>query len=526
VISTLKPEVVYVPAIFREIRVGRIRVPSFQRGYVWREDQALSLLDSVREGYPIGSLLFWRASNDAMRTELSEDIPFPHPDVQGEVNFVLDGMQRISTLFGAFHRPTWSSDDSDSFAVVYDLATRDFLPIKDATDACINLRSLFEPRAMLAEQARLAELANGDALVDESLELHRAFQNYLVPIVTIGEHDAGKVVEIFERVNSTGTSLGAVDFMRALTWSSDFDLTNELQVLADRVVDLGFIVPTDTLAKCVALRMGIVPKSDEMIFLRRSEPQELRDAVESIGGAVATVAMYLSDKIGLGSYDFVPYEGQWQIMVSAAATLGSDQDLPDWFERWYWRTGFSEAFFGRPDKTIASDVESVCADITQPLHPHFSLSTDGLARRAMIKGKALAMTMYAAMASRPPHSVYTGVELDPWYFLRGYDLRTLGPVFSKEELASCIVPRPRSDKLITNVVLLGPDDHIGRSATGGVRDAIRALATTADGRAALESQFIAGDGLSAVLAGDCSGFLRDRGERLVSLAKTLSNEGS
>src|SRR3954462_7856987 len=100
-----KPEVVYLPAIFRSIRSGETRAPAFQRGFVWKPPQIFELLESVYKSYPIGSLLLWQVDQSIMRTDLSGSVPFPHPPVTGLVDFVLDGMQRISTLYGAFHSP-------------------------------------------------------------------------------------------------------------------------------------------------------------------------------------------------------------------------------------------------------------------------------------------------------------------------------------------------------------------------------------------------------------------------------------
>lgn len=39
---------------------GEIRIPAFQRGFVWEMDRVAYLLDSIYKGYPFGSLLFWR----------------------------------------------------------------------------------------------------------------------------------------------------------------------------------------------------------------------------------------------------------------------------------------------------------------------------------------------------------------------------------------------------------------------------------------------------------------------------------
>jgi hypothetical protein len=85
------PEVQYLPALFRRVRNGELRIPAFQRGFVWTEEKILSLLDSVYRGYPIGSLLLWKVSEPILKIETREDIPFPDVDTKFPMSFVLDG---------------------------------------------------------------------------------------------------------------------------------------------------------------------------------------------------------------------------------------------------------------------------------------------------------------------------------------------------------------------------------------------------------------------------------------------------
>jgi len=45
------------------IKRGEIKVPQFQRRFVWKDEQALNLLDSIASNYPVGSLLLWKTNN-------------------------------------------------------------------------------------------------------------------------------------------------------------------------------------------------------------------------------------------------------------------------------------------------------------------------------------------------------------------------------------------------------------------------------------------------------------------------------
>lgn len=515
-----RPEVLYLPAIFREIRAGRIRVPAFQRGFVWRRQQALALLDSVRRSYPVGSLLFWHVDQSAMRTDKSGDLPFPHPDAAGSVDFILDGMQRLSALYGAFHAPAHGTEDE--FAVAYDLRTSRFLPIPDATESCIDLRTLFAPRALLDEQARLVQLAEGEALVDAAVDLQRTFQEYLLPVVRIGARSPKEVVEIFERVNSTGTRLSAVDFMRALTWSDEFDLTAQIQRLADVPELYGFNIPQDTLAKCIALAMDVVPRSDEMIRLREQPADALLRAAERTRKALVRVGAFLKESLGILSYDFVPYEGQFLTLVCAVTGLSERAPLPNWMVQWFWKTGFSESFFGRPDQTIAKNAWEIRESPNGRPEEHFNLDKARLRTRSVRKGAALPMSVYAALALGPARSVLSGMEIPPSELVDGYDFRSIATVFSGEELTGSIDPPPNSDKLISNVVLLSRDERRVRWDPREIRAHILALGDTVQGRFALASQCVDEACLDALSRANCEAFLRARAGALAHMARRLS----
>ena len=88
--------------ILDEVLRGQIRIPAFQRGFVWEPDRVAYLMDSIYKRYPFGSLLFWR-TREPLKVE--RDLgPFqlPDPKVDYPVDYVLDGQQRITSIFGVF----------------------------------------------------------------------------------------------------------------------------------------------------------------------------------------------------------------------------------------------------------------------------------------------------------------------------------------------------------------------------------------------------------------------------------------
>src|SRR5579884_1017632 len=95
-------ETITIREILDQIQRGQIRVPAFQRGFVWEPDRVAYLMDSIYKRYPFGSLLFWRTKE---KLKVERDLgPFqlPEPKADYPIDYVLDGQQRVTAIFGVF----------------------------------------------------------------------------------------------------------------------------------------------------------------------------------------------------------------------------------------------------------------------------------------------------------------------------------------------------------------------------------------------------------------------------------------
>ena len=69
-------------------------VPAFQREYVWKRKDAKNLIDSLIKDYPTGTMLTW-TTNDPPELKGKHK----YDSRQGSVKIILDGQQRITTLY-------------------------------------------------------------------------------------------------------------------------------------------------------------------------------------------------------------------------------------------------------------------------------------------------------------------------------------------------------------------------------------------------------------------------------------------
>lgn len=83
-----------IGVILSSIDMGRMALPEFQRGYVWNREQVRGLMHSLYRKHPVGSLLVWVTATDSAKARGDGEL------APGTVELLLDGQQRITTLYG------------------------------------------------------------------------------------------------------------------------------------------------------------------------------------------------------------------------------------------------------------------------------------------------------------------------------------------------------------------------------------------------------------------------------------------
>lgn len=80
--------------LLSDIRKRDLVLPEFQREFVWSREQAKQLMVSLWKGYPVGSLLLWKTDDPPELKNMQE-----LPERLGTVQVILDGQQRLTTLY-------------------------------------------------------------------------------------------------------------------------------------------------------------------------------------------------------------------------------------------------------------------------------------------------------------------------------------------------------------------------------------------------------------------------------------------
>jgi len=186
-LSEITPSSPKIDRIVSRIEEGDIKIPAFQRGFIWDQEQVIELLDSIYRDYPIGSILLWNSNERLRSTRNVAGYLMPDREPNYPVNYVLDGQQRISTIYAIFGKNKTEDPDikyrinTEIFDIYFDLDEKVFLSKDSLNENHRNLKlsTLLNAGEFINE---IKEYSSGHR--DIAVDLQSKFQNYEVPIIT------------------------------------------------------------------------------------------------------------------------------------------------------------------------------------------------------------------------------------------------------------------------------------------------------------------------------------------------------
>lgn len=172
--------------IIDKITSGEIRIPSFQRGFVWEEDDVAFFMDSLFKGYPIGAVLLWRTKEKLVNERNLGHFLLPEPTKDYPVDYVLDGQQRLTSIFSVFQTELTPIDDptwKDIYYLIGNNKTHQdlqFIPLKRED---VNLQKHFPIKSLFdSVQYRKATDILDDVKKAEIDKLQETFKEVDIPV--------------------------------------------------------------------------------------------------------------------------------------------------------------------------------------------------------------------------------------------------------------------------------------------------------------------------------------------------------
>lgn len=435
--AELTPTAQKIDKIIKRIDEGDIKIPAFQRGYVWKQDQVIALLESIVSEYPIGSVLLWKTDEKLNSSRNIAGYKIPERDELYPVNYALDGQQRMASIYGVFSQELEQENDDtgynpnpDLFEIYYDFEQNFFIDKNSIASyqSSICLRDLLNVTTLIGALKELDEKHHAEAQ-----ELASQFLNYEIPVVTIENRSRDDVGIIFERINNTGTKLSALDLMTAWTWTDDFHLLESCNELLENLEEKGFgNVKHKTLLQIIS---AIIQNSTVSKNIINLSGEQVRDNWVRISENIRKSIDFLSTDIKCMNIDFLPFAQQLIPIAKffdLIETPNSEQLKA--MRQYFWKTSFSTRYStGQTSAKMDSDIERLMklkeGDLKVFDDYQYTASVASLKNTKFSKGNATTRALLLLMAQQEPLDLIKNQKIDIGKSLAKYNRKEYHHVF-------------------------------------------------------------------------------------------------
>lgn len=353
-----------IDTILDRIDLGDIALPEFQRGYVWNREQVRSLMHSLYRRHPVGGLLVWVTKTENAEARGDGKLS------QGTVELLLDGQQRITSLYGIVRGrpPAFFDGNAQVFSGLYfsldDEIFEFYAPLKMRGNALwINVTDLmhkgvgeYVQRIVGTPelQANLTTYINRLTTVEgiRNIDLH-------IEQVTGEDKTVDIVADIFNRVNSGGTKLSKGDLALAKICAAWPQARDEMKKRLDKWHQAGFDFRLEWLLRSVnALITG------EAMFtaLKDVDTPRFSEGLSRAEKRVDTLLNLISSRLGLDHDQVLGSRYSFPVLARYLNERGGN--LADYKERdkllyWYVHSFLWGRYAGSTETVLNQDLRLI-----------------------------------------------------------------------------------------------------------------------------------------------------------------------
>ena len=476
--------------ILKEVNVGKIQLPDFQRGWVWDDNRIRGIIASVAKSFPIGAIMLLETGN--------ENIKFKAKPVEGVFNvndikpdmLILDGQQRITSLYQAiitnkvvstrnakgYEIKRWYyidmikalDTDTDLEEAIFSIGENRIITENIGRNIVLDLsteenefKNLMYPVSMIDEysewRTKFTEFwdYNKEKVKfwnDFEKEIIKGFNGYSVPVIIMKKSNPKEAVcQVFEKVNTGGVSLTVFELLTASYASDEFDLKDdwikirndfkEYKVLNNTsntdVIQAITLYSTynkriDAIISCSDNIPVVSAKRKEMLNLTLEDYVKYRD--ELVSGFIKA-AKILNENNIYNARD-LPYTTQLIPMAAILVKLGSkinNVGNKNNFMRWFWCGVFGELYGSANETRYALDMTQVTEWIenntTEPITIYDANFSPSRLHTLRTRNSAAYKGVYAIMMGDNIRDWLSATKIDfSTYYSESIDIHHIFPV--------------------------------------------------------------------------------------------------
>ena len=357
--------------VMSAIEFGTLKIPQFQRDFVWPREKSAKLIDSILKGFPVGTFILWKTKEQLRFVKEIGGQALP-PTPKGDYSQqVLDGQQRLTSLYAACKGLTIIRDERpDDFREIFVDLDADSGDDAEAPLVAITPQGDIASVETDGRCVRLVDLLDGEFKLLANLNAGRrkrlqAYQKrlhtYQFSVILIQDAPIDVATEIFTRINVSGQPLSVFEIMVAKTYDHEtgFDLAERYKALRTRLeaVDYGTISPPALLQLAGLLMVGQCQKQD----ILRLNTTEFRKTWPRVEDAVESACDYFRSYFRIPVSKLLPYAA---LIVPFGYYFAKSDREPrgeqrKWMRELFWRISLSGRYTSAVETKLAVDIKRV-----------------------------------------------------------------------------------------------------------------------------------------------------------------------
>lgn len=350
-------------SLMDDISSGRLKVPQFQREFVWEIRKSAGLLDSIVKGYPVGSFIFWKTRERLRSVKNIGNLNLPETARGDYVNFVLDGQQRITSLFAALkgEKIIRENGKEEDFSEI-------FIDLEAEEDEEI-ITTEIEGKEK-TQLIKLTDLLYGGitflnqypSKYHKKLEEYKKrIESYNYSVIQVGDVPIDVASEIFTRVNVGGKPLSVFEIMVAKTYDyeKDFDLSERFDKLIGSLKNVNY----ETISNATVLQIAalILLKECKRKIILNLDKEKFIELWPSVADAIERTVDYFRDYYRIPVSQLLPYNA---LVVPFAYFFYHHNDRPTgdkqrYLQDFFWRVSLAGRYSSAVESKLAQDIKKI-----------------------------------------------------------------------------------------------------------------------------------------------------------------------
>lgn len=367
--------------LIHEIESGVIKIPKFQRDFVWSLEKTAGLLDSILKGYPIGTFILWQTSERLNDIKNIGNVDLPDTSDGTKIQYVLDGQQRLTSLFAAFkgiHIQKANEKKVTNYHDIYVNLNTDEqnddeqIVTTEYSEAYI---SLYDVLNFSYEKAKALESKFSREQMDSISNFQRRFETYEFSTVVLRKEDLNSAIEVFTRINTGGKTLTLFEIMSAKTYDEklEFDMQKKWQAFIKKLETRKY----EGIYNMIILHLLSVIISSTKECRRRTILSLEKDAVinkwDECISAIEESIDFLKTVFRIPVSQILPYDS---LITIFAYFFYKNKEMPNasqrkYLEELFYRASLSQRYSSGAEGKIAKDIKRV-DQIIQNERPDYS----------------------------------------------------------------------------------------------------------------------------------------------------------